>query len=407
MMQVFDSDLEQGVLSCVLLSQSYMARMIDVGLRPKHFYDDKHKRCFEAMVSLFDESQTIDALTVASKSGLDRDFVAYLSAAAPGASGAVTYAKEVISLWERRRLIGAGNILVDAGTTGDIALREKAEEMLSSYGGAESRTFSPEQLANRFWDRLERGKSKAWSFPSRRMTELVGGMRPGEVSLIGGWTSHGKSVFLDDVLSHVSKQATAHLFINEMTADERMDRLVSKKTGIPALKVARKEELSSGELEAVVNAITEIPYGITESSGWSVQDLRREMRRRSYDVVGIDILHLIEYREERDLAAISRTLNIAAKESGCHVLATVHLKDERLKSAVPPAPTLSDIKGAGALKQDADNVIFVYRECDDIGSPGEDAKIWFAKARQGQTGGIRAVFDGKRMTFREKGWEGF
>jgi replicative DNA helicase len=69
---------------------------------------------------------------------------------------------------------------------------------------------------------------------------------------------------------------------------------------------------------------------------------------------------------------------------------------------VPPPPTLSDIKGAGALKQDADNVLFVYRECDEIGTPQTTSKIWWAKARQGQTGGISAFFNGNRMSFTEQ-----
>jgi replicative DNA helicase len=404
MSELHSMKFEEAVLSCVLLSERYMPRLLDAGLRPEHFYSDHNKAAFDAMVALYDERKTIDRLTVTSRSGLDQSFVDALAAAAPLASGAVTYAREVVSMWERRRLVEAGLLLVDSGKEGNPDLREMAEELLSAYGSQESRTFSPDQLATRFWDRLERGKVRSWPLPHRKLTELVGGLRPGEVTLIGGWTSHGKSVFLDDVLLRCAEEAKVHLFINEMTSDERVDRFIAKKTGIPALHVAHKDTLSKAQLEKVVGAIGTLPYGITESSGWSAQDIRREIRRRDYDVVGIDILHLIDYRDERDLASVSRTLNVAAKESKCHILATVHLKDERLKSAVPPAPTLSDIKGAGALKQDADNVMFVYRECDEIGSPGTDSKIWFAKARQGRTGGVQVEFDGDRMTFNKREW---
>lgn len=399
-MDARDNELEQAALACVLLSQAWLPRMLDVGLRPEHFSFDDNRACFAAMVALFDEGSTVDALTVQQRSKLDKAFVGVLAAAAPQASSAVTYARQLIELWERRRLMRAGDLLRAAGESNSMDLRNEAEVLLAARVGSESRTYEPDELSSRFFDRLERGKRKAWSWPNSRLNELVGGLRPGEVTLIGGWTSHGKSVFLDDVLVHVSQEARTHLFINEMTADERTDRLIAKRTGVPALFVAQKDAMSRGQLAAVVQAIPNLPFGITEAAGWTVQEIRREITRRKYEVVGVDIVHLIEYREERDLAAISRALNVTAKETGCHILATVHLKDERLKTSVPPPPTLSDIKGAGALKQDADNVMFVYRECDDVGAPGDDAKIWFAKARQGQTGGIRGRFNGNRMQFQ-------
>ena len=395
-----NNELEEAVLSCVLLANRLLPKMLDVGLRPDHFAYEQNRVCFGSMVALFDEGETVDELTVVQRSMLPREVVQVLAAAAPQASSALTYVKDLIALAERRKLVEAGELLIAAGQSNDLSLRDEAEALMASRVDGISRTYSPDDLSSRFFDRLERGQRKAYSWPSHRLNELVGGLRPGEVTLIGGWTSHGKSVFLDDVLVHVAEQATAHLFINEMTADERTDRLIAKRTGVPALRVAQKEQLSKGQLAAVVAAIPNLPFGITEAAGWTVQEIGREIRRRGYQVVGVDIIHLIEYREERDLASISRALNVVAKETGCHILATVHLKDERLKTSVPPPPTLSDIKGAGALKQDADNVLFVYRECDDLGSPGDDAKIWFAKARQGQTGGIRATFNPNRMTFR-------
>lgn len=399
MMEPRDNDLEQAVLSCVLLTAKMLPRMLDVGLRPEHFAFDQNRACFGSMVTLFDEGATIDELTVQQRSGLGKDFMSVLAAAAPNASSAVTYARQLMELWERRRLVEAGGLLRTAGEANNMELRDEAEALLAARVGSVSRTYEPDDLSSRFFDRLERGQRKGWSWPYGKLNDLVGGLRPGEVTLIGGWTSHGKSVFLDDVLIDVAQHAKTHLFINEMTADERTDRLIAKRTGVPALFVADKEKLSRLQLQSVVDAIPNLPFGITEAAGWTAQDIRREITRRGYEVVGIDIIHLIEYREERDLAAISRALNVTAKETGCHILATVHLKDERLKSNIPPPPTLSDIKGAGALKQDADNVMFVYRECDDVGAPGDDAKIWFAKARQGQTGGIRGVFNGRRMRF--------
>jgi replicative DNA helicase len=114
-------------------------------------------------------------------------------------------------------------------------------------------------------------------------------------------------------------------------------------------------------------------------------------------------LHLIEHRDERDLAGISAELNRAAKMADCHILATVHLNENRVMGQTRPMPTLGDIRGSGMLKNDADNVFFVFREQDaDTGYPQHEATGYFAKVRSGATGGLPLTFDGPRMEFTER-----
>jgi replicative DNA helicase len=126
------------------------------------------------------------------------------------------------------------------------------------------------------------------------------------------------------------------------------------------------------------------------------------IRRGKWDVVGVDILHLFEHREERDLAQISRTLNKAAKASGAHVLATVHLNEHRAHVQALPPPALGDIRGSGMLKNDADNVMFVYRERDANGQTLPEGTVFVRKSRHGETGSMPVHFSGHRTRFEAR-----
>jgi len=190
-----------------------------------------------------------------------------------------------------------------------------------------------------------------------------------------------------------------HLYINEMTRRERGLRTVSRMTGISLLRLSQGK-LRDGEHPRFLAAIQGLPHGITDVAGWTAEEIAHDIRRHRWDAAAVDILHLIEHDEERDLARISRALNRAAKLAECHILATVHLSEHRVKQAKRPRPTLGDIRGSGSLKNDADNVLFVFREQSSDGTTVEDeGAVYLAKARNGELGGVPVVFEGRHMRF--------
>ena len=305
-----------------------------------------------------------------------------------------------------------------AANAQDRDLLEKAETMLVRRDQGSSDTHDPDALRHGVFSYLESQDDGGYPLPIPAVSDLLaGGLRPGETTLVGGWTSHGKSIWVDQCLERCAGVgAHCHLYINEMMTTARSLRTVARLSGVPYSRL-RRRNLEQDHHKAVLDTLNGgLPFGITQCSGWSAADIARDMRYRRYDVVGVDILHLIDHREERDLAQISSTLTAAAKVSGSHLIAAVHLNEERAKQALLPPPVLRDIRGSGMLKNDADNVLFVHRwqeeqrgpdgELTGFFVPGAEAGIIVAKARHGEVGGIKAKFEGERMRFIREAPEG-
>lgn len=394
---------EQAVLGAVLLSEKVLPTLaVDEGLRSEHFYRESHGEMFAAMLRLSDRRDPVDPVTLAAELGGDPAAIDSLAGAVPAAGNARAYARRVIDLakWRARR--SAGLLLLEAAAGEDQEKVSEAEGLLSQTVARSRSTFSVQQLADRAWERLKGGKREAFPLPFNKLTDLAGGgLRRGEVTLVGGWTSHGKSVLIDQLLEGCVKRGLkVHLYINEMTPDERVDRIIARWAGV-SFKKLRLGVLDDTDMALAVDQLDKLPFGVTDCAGWSADDLSRHIRWHGWDIAGIDILHLIDHREERDLAAISRTLNHTAKPSqgNCAIVATVHLNENRITSATRPRPTLGDIRGSGMLKNDADSVLFVFRVQDNNALPTEEAFVYFAKNRNGELGGVEATFNPHRMRF--------
>jgi replicative DNA helicase len=224
------------------------------------------------------------------------------------------------------------------------------------------------------------------------------------MSLIGGWSSHGKSVVIDQFLEHFAKEGhKCHLYINEMGIEDRVARSVTRNTAVPYSNLMRNE-LNLTEKDLVMDILSDgCPYfAMTECAGWSIHELAYDIKSRQFDVVAVDILHLFDYDSENELARISRLLNRTAKQANCHILATVHLNEYRVNDVVRPRPVLRDIRGSGMLKNDADNVIFIHREqSPSTGDPQPPASIYMSKVRNGIMGSVPLMFNGNKFAFEE------
>jgi replicative DNA helicase len=130
------------------------------------------------------------------------------------------------------------------------------------------------------------------------------------------------------------------------------------------------------------------------------------MRYHDFDFVGVDILHLIDHTEEKDLNRISRVLNQASKIAQVALVATVHLNRGRSLQAVRPRPVVTDIKGSSSFEQQADMVMFVHREQDVHGEPTDDGKaeLFIAKGRNTRLGGVDVWLNPNTMRFQENSW---
>lgn len=401
---------ERAALGAILVGGPDVLKVYlsDLGLRADHFEDHFLAQVYGAAVEISDAGHRPDVLTISTKLKIPSIQVDHLAAEIPDISNIRAYAEAILTAHKWRQVGRAGELLQRAANEGSEALETSAMELLAGPAEETSRTWTPTQLADLKFKTLNEGLTEAFPLPFPHLNQWTsGGVRRGEMTLIGGWSSHGKSIFIDQTLIHMSdKGLRCHLYINEMSPQQRVDRWLAGSTGVPFYRL-RAGDLDEVEMAKVVDGLNALPFGITDVAGWSANEIARHIKWNKWDVCGVDILHLIEHQEERDIRNISRTLNQATKPSqgDCAILATVHLNENRAGHvAKRPRPSLGDIRGTGMLKNDADLVIFVHREQDANGVPDESGEgvVFIAKGRNASLGGLDIQFNPRAMTFSER-----
>lgn len=402
-----DQAAEQALLASVITRPPVLNRLLsDGGLRSEHFAVEANGEAFRALVSITDRGEHPDALTL--RTELDGSeaipdpaaFVAELEAAMPEPASVSAYARRIRDLHRRRELKLASILLGEAADLGDAERLEQAERLLTRPADAEPSTWSAEQLAERFAERLDQPAPEAFHWPFSELDIWTGGgLRRKQIVLIGGWTSNGKSVVYDQILECLAEQGLrCHSYINEMSEQERMDRTLARLSGVP-FRCVHSRRLSPEQDVAVRKHLTRVKVGLTECAGWTAQEIARHIRWNRWDVAGVDIVHEIAHREERDLAEIAQVLRSAAKSVGCALIACVHLNDNRVTSPQRPVPVLRDVRGSGMLVRGADVVLLVHRDDDQDGVPKRSGMLLAAKVRNGQPNAMGVVFDPDRMRF--------
>jgi replicative DNA helicase len=405
----YDRDLEESTLGILLVAPIHIKRVLsECKLRETSFFFDQNRLIFNAIVKLFHEGTPPDEQLVCSEldGSVAKHHVYDLAARCPAPSSVVHFANRLVELerWRDRRI--AALKALEATSDRDLEKFSRARALLDDDEIRANSMSSPEQLGENFKKYMDTGETEAFALPYAKFNErMAGGLRRKQMTLIGGWSSHGKSVVMDQFLEHFSKQGfKCHLYINEMGEEDRVARSIARQTGIPYQRLLQ-HKISESERQSVEAVIADgCPYfAVSECAGWSIHELAYDIKSRSFDVIGIDILHLFDYESEIELARISRLLNRTAKQANCHVIATVHLNEYRVNDVVRPRPVTRDIRGSGMLKNDADNVMFIYREQDpETGDPLPPSSIYTSKVRNGQMGAVNLMFQEKTFSFKEE-----
>lgn len=410
-----DVQLEEAVLGAVLLSNVAIPRLaVDLRLTPEAFYRADLGEVWRGMLALSHAGEPVDDLTVrrwlVEHAGMEKDraegLVDVLPAATPAAGAVLSYAEKVIELAEWRQVATAGAELTAAVQELNGDRRRAAEGLLTSAHRARVDTLGSEALADLVFDHLRGNTGPVWPTPFAKLNDaLGGGLHGSEVTLLGGWTSHGKSLTTDQLLIWLaSRRAKVHLYINEMSPQARALRIAASITGIDLSKLW-KRALSEQEWKSITLQLGQgLPFGVTQVTDWSVEDIARDIRFRGWDVCALDLVHRIPFREERDLAHISTTLNAAAQISGCHLILIVQLNEARATQAILPAPVLRDIRGSGMLKNDADNVLFIHRDEEERGERPErldTGELTLQKCRNGYLTGVPITLEPEYARFSE------
>lgn len=384
-------------------------------LRPDHFYRTANRAVFESCLSLTAKNLPVDVTTL--KGELEaRGMLQKIGGASylaelldsPVPANLNHYCRIIREKWTRRRLIETGNAIVKAAldSTTDVDPLHRAQALVEviDAGGGQSQFESTESLASSALDRYETA-ARSDSMPGvpsgfYDLDRITAGFQPGDLIILGARPSMGKTAL---ALAMARNAATAGypvgFFSLEMSKAQLFDRLVATEANVNSLKF-RNGSFSRNDwanVSAGVGAAAEKPIYIDDTPGLSHREIaarvRQMKRQKDIKLVFVDYLQLAtgdsgQGRVE-EVSSISRALKSVARSNEIALVALSQLS-RALESRNKKRPCLSDLRDSGAIEQDADVVLFLYR--DEVYRPNTEkqgvAELTIAKHRTGPTGRV-------------------
>lgn len=424
-------EAEQSVLGSLLIDRDAIIKVASI-LKPEDFYHSANGIIYQAILDLYNRREPTDFLTLsdelARKERLDLvGGVAYLSSllnAVPTAVHVEYYSKIVERTATLRRLIDAGAQIVALGYREGIDTEEaldQAERILfevSQRRGA--REFeSIADVLERFFDQIDylqqhRGSVVGVGTGFADLDQLTGGLQRSDLIIVAARPSVGKTAFALGIAYGAAVQhgKTVGIFSLEMSAEQLVQRLLATETGVDSHRL-RLGQIDDHEWDRVSRAfgrLAEAPIFIDDTPGLSVMDVRTKARRlqaeHGVDLLIIDYLQLMHGRRSenrvQEISEISRGLKGLARELNIPVIALSQLS-RAVESRADHRPMLSDLRESGSIEQDADIVMFIYRE--EVYDPNTErkgiAEIIVAKHRNGPVGTINLRFFEKTARFAD------
>ncbi len=418
-------EAEQAVLGAIIIDGESLTKVVDI-LTPEDFYRDAHKKIYQSMLDLFDRNEPVDLITITEylrgKGELDEvgglSYLSNLATVVPTSANIKYYAK----LIREKALLRA---VVRACREIESKIYEEPDDAEEIIDYAEKRifeisdkrintTFSPmKDVMKHTFSLLESlydKKSVITGVPSgfKDLDELTSGFQPGDLIIIGGRPGMGKTAFSLNIAQHVGAELgePVAFFSLEMTKEQLAMRLLSSMSMIN-FSALRRGFVSKKEWERLTETavkLSEAPIYIDDSSGMTVLEIRAKARRLKMEhgrlaLVIIDYLQLMRGRasydvREQEIAEISRSLKAMAKELKVPVIALSQLNRDVEKSS-NKRPSLANLRESGAIEQDADVIIFLYRdEVYNKKNPANKGKaeVIVAKQRNGPTDVVKLTY---------------
>lgn len=423
----YSLEAEQSVLGAVLLEPAVLTELLDV-LRPDYFYLAQHREIFSAMVRMFSASETIDFVTLldALKATGTYDeaggkaYLLSLLEMVPSAANAMAYARIVEDKYFLRSLITVSREIIDTAMqeTDDVrAVVDMAEQRIYEIrqDRAENGLRHVREVILETYDRLKLlsatdkkdylGRSTGF----HELDRLITGLNRSDLVLLAARPAMGKSAFALNIAQNVARAGGRVAFFSlEMTREQNVSRMLSAQARIESSRL-RTGELTADEwvrLAEAADTLSHCELYFDDTSGITVPEIKARCRRlHELDLVVIDYLQLmssgrrIENRVQ-EVSEITRSLKIMAKDLNVPVL-TLSQLSRGTESRTGHRPQLSDLRESGSIEQDADIVMFLYRE--DYYEQTEDnhnqATCIVGKNRHGAVGDVPLHWDGAHTEF--------
>ena len=417
-------EVEQSILSAILIENNTLPEVLEV-VSEKDFYRESHRKIFAAMVDLFERNEPADLITITNilkeqgrlESVGGASYLAELVDTVPMATNAAHYAKIIREKATLRQLIERAASI----TTRCFEDRGDVEEVLdfaerSIFDISENKVrpafHSLADILNDTYKAVEDAvgnKILVTGVPTgyHMLDEKTSGLQPSDLIVIAGRPSMGKTALALNIAQNASTQTgiTVGIFSLEMSKEQLSLRMLSSEARIDSSRM-RGGFLSESDLARINRAagtLYDLPIYIDDSPAISALEIRAKARRMKMEkglgLVIVDYLQLMRGRasaERRDLeiSEISRSLKALAKEINIPVVALSQL-NRKVEERSNKRPVLSDLRESGAIEQDADVIIFIYR--DEVynkkeGEADRTSEIDVAKQRNGPTGTVKLTF---------------
>ena len=423
----FSLEAEQSVLGAVLLDPDKFREVANV-IKSDDFYHEHHRVIYEAMRELFLANNTIDAVTLVDelvRSGTYDDaggksYIALLAQTVPSISNLPDYLRIIKDKALLRRLIEASSEISRMaysaeGNTADIL--DRSEQLIFDIADKnETKGFSHIKdviLANyKHLDELIKNGEAALGTPTyfTDIDKLLVGMGKSDLVLVGARPGMGKTSFCLNIASQVALKTkkTVAVFSLEMSCEQLVSRMLSSEALIDSYKM-RKGDLSEEDWVKLARAsgvLSQTDILIDDTAGITVMGMKAKLRRvKNLGLVVIDYLQLMQSDRKSDnrvneVGDISRGLKLMAKELEVPIITCAQLS-RGPESRPDKTPMLSDLRDSGAIEQDADSVMFLYRDEYYNNDPEKKnmAKCIIAKNRHGSTGTVELGWFGQYTKF--------
>lgn len=424
-------DAEMSLLGAVLIDEDTLAD-ISEHVKPHDFYDRRHGLIYDAMMRLYEKHKPVDLLTLTDELKKKNDietiggsaYLTELTNYVPTAAHAEAYAELVQQKAIRRRLIKASAEISELGfneETSTEELLEQAEAQLFAVSDQSLKQdlVSIETILTDSFDRMEelhrnKGALRGVRTGYRDLDNMTAGLQRSDLIILAARPAMGKTTLVTNLAYNVATIAKQPVlfFSLEMSKEQLVDRMLADASGVDAWNI-RTGNLSDddfGKLSDAMGEMAEAPIFIDDTPGVSVLEMRTKARRAAHEqplgLIIIDYLQLMQGsgrdsgNRVQEVSEISRGLKLLARELNVPVIALSQLS-RSVESRSPQIPQLSDLRESGSIEQDADIVMFIYREA--YYNPETEREnitdLIIAKHRNGPTGKVELFFHPERLRF--------
>lgn len=434
-------EAEQSVLGSILVDKDAFYKIAEV-LSPDDFYRDDHKEIYRAMLALFEERSPIDLVTLTDELKKNKllekaggaTYLSHLASATVSSAHIVRHSQIVSEKSTLRRLIKAATTIIEESydEKEEIpAILDKSEQVLFAVSQkfVTDKFVAVKDVLAESFDRINelhenRGQLRGVPSGFKDMDNLLAGFQKSDLLIVAARPSMGKTSLALNIACHAAakEKVPVGIFSLEMSKDQLVDSLMVMEAGIDSwrLRTGNLKEDDFSKLNYAMGILSEAPIYIDDSPIMTVMDIRAKARRLQAEfglgLLIIDYLQLMEGRSRgndnnrvQEVSDISRGLKALARELNVPVIALSQLS-RAVEARHPKIPQLSDLRESGSIEQDADVVMFIYREeyYDPETENKNIAKILVKKHRNGPTGDVDLFFrpEYRKFSTMEKKREG-